>query len=388
MIPDTTLSTPCRCCHGFCAAAKSYFAGQFKIGSLWNQPSRGSASNDVRFCMECGDSRKSIRWFMNCGVNSSAMRERFVATMSRSVVEILFLTFGILNTFSTSFGQTILFQELDQLFQQSQETVRYGVSENLYGYEARFWWDEKHFDNQTNSVFSEENSVSHCLFTSTSRRKRNRNLKAYPGPEPFTPLRWCEDARIDLVGSSTFFFCLVELSWKQVQAIKAFRGSRAPPGNRKILQCAITTYGNDFGDSQQHGGLEMSWIKKPLDSFWALYPVSLSYQQVTNLEFQRDGSTRIGRQSQTWLSVLLATLQLKLKTEEIVVWNRFHFVVAFELSPVRNARRVEGDFRSRIHYGVTRVDTGVSKTKCLWISTFAILRVWKSIIPKWMFRVA
>lgn len=76
---------------------------------------------------------------MNCGVNSSAMRERFVATMSRSVVEILFLTFGILNTFSTSFGQTILFQELDQLFQQSQETVRYGVSENLYGYEARFW---------------------------------------------------------------------------------------------------------------------------------------------------------------------------------------------------------------------------------------------------------
>ena len=184
------------------------------------------------------------------------------------------------------------------------------------------------------------------------------------------------------------FFCLVELSWKQVQAIKAFRGSRAPPGNRKILQCAITTYGNDFGDSQQHGGLEMSWIKKPLDSFWALYPVSLSYQQVTNLEFQRDGSTRIGRQSQTWLSVLLATLQLKLKTEEIVVWNRFHFVVAFELSPVRNARRVEGDFRSRIHYGVTRVDTGVSKTKCLWISTFAILRVWKSIIPKWMFRVA
>eukprot|EP00434_Breviolum_minutum_P036469 symbB.v1.2.032312.t1/scaffold3865.1/size49057/5 len=78
-------------------------------------------------------------------------------------------------------------QELDQLFQQSQETVRYGVSENLYGYEA----------------------------------------------------------------------------------IKAFRGSRAPPGNRKILQCAITTYGNDFG--------------------------------VTNLEFQRDGSTRIGRQSQTWL---------------------------------------------------------------------------------------
>lgn len=110
MIPDTTLSTPCRCCHGFCAAAKSYFAGQFKIGGLWNQPSRGSAWNDVRFCMECGDSRKSIRWFMNCGVNSSAMRERFVATMSRSVVEILFLALGILNSFSTSFGQTIFFR--------------------------------------------------------------------------------------------------------------------------------------------------------------------------------------------------------------------------------------------------------------------------------------
>ncbi len=36
---------------------------------------------------------------MNCGVNSSAMRERSVATMSRSGVEMLLLALGILNTF-------------------------------------------------------------------------------------------------------------------------------------------------------------------------------------------------------------------------------------------------------------------------------------------------
>eukprot|EP00435_Cladocopium_sp_Y103_P031295 s951_g7.t3 len=78
-------------------------------------------------------------------------------------------------------------KELDELFHQSPETIRYGVSENLYGYEA----------------------------------------------------------------------------------IKAFRGSRSPPGNRKILRSAVTTYGSDFG--------------------------------VTNMEFQRDGSSKIGRQSQTWL---------------------------------------------------------------------------------------
>ena len=40
-----------------------------------------------------------------------ALRESaLVATMSRSVVEILFLALGILNTFSTSFGQTIFFR--------------------------------------------------------------------------------------------------------------------------------------------------------------------------------------------------------------------------------------------------------------------------------------
>ncbi|CAL1144064.1 unnamed protein product [Cladocopium goreaui] len=59
-------------------------------------------------------------------------------------------------------------KELDELFHQSPETIRYGVSENLYGYEA----------------------------------------------------------------------------------IKAFRGSRSPPGDRKILRSAVTTYGSDFGDSR------------------------------------------------------------------------------------------------------------------------------------------
>ncbi|CAK9059558.1 unnamed protein product [Durusdinium trenchii] len=78
-------------------------------------------------------------------------------------------------------------KELDLLFHKSPETVRYGVSENLYGYEA----------------------------------------------------------------------------------IQAFRGARAPPGQREILRSALTTYGSDLG--------------------------------VTHIEFQRDGSRRVGRQTQTWL---------------------------------------------------------------------------------------
>mmetsp|Transcript_48530 Transcript_48530/g.90948 ORF Transcript_48530/g.90948 Transcript_48530/m.90948 type:complete len:146 (-) Transcript_48530:15-452(-) len=53
------------------------------------------------------------------------------------------------------------------------------------------------------------------------------------------------------------------------QAIQAFRKNRASPGNRNILQSAITTYGSDYA--------------------------------VTNIVFQRHGSTAIGRQSQTWL---------------------------------------------------------------------------------------
>ncbi|CAK9059358.1 unnamed protein product [Durusdinium trenchii] len=82
-------------------------------------------------------------------------------------------------------------KELDLLFHKSPETVRYGVSENLYGYEA----------------------------------------------------------------------------------IQAFRGARAPPGQREILRSALTTYGSDLG--------------------------------VTHIEFQRDGSRRVGRQTQTWLRSLV-----------------------------------------------------------------------------------
>ncbi|BEG75199.1 oxalurate catabolism protein HpxZ [Achromobacter xylosoxidans] len=53
-------------------------------------------------------------------------------------------------------------------------------------------------------------------------------------------------------------------------AIRAFRAGRSPQGlARRVLRTAITTYGHDFA--------------------------------TTNIEFQRDGSDRIGRQSQTWI---------------------------------------------------------------------------------------
>ena len=53
-------------------------------------------------------------------------------------------------------------------------------------------------------------------------------------------------------------------------AIRAFRAARAPQGlARRVLRTAITTYGHDFA--------------------------------TTDIEFQRDGSDRIGRQSQTWM---------------------------------------------------------------------------------------
>lgn len=53
-------------------------------------------------------------------------------------------------------------------------------------------------------------------------------------------------------------------------AIRAFRAGRSPQGlARRVLRTAIATYGRDFA--------------------------------TTNIEFQRDGSDRIGRQSQTWM---------------------------------------------------------------------------------------
>lgn len=53
-------------------------------------------------------------------------------------------------------------------------------------------------------------------------------------------------------------------------AIRAFRVARSPQGlARRVLRAVITTYGQDFATA--------------------------------NLEFQRDGSDRIGRQSQTWM---------------------------------------------------------------------------------------
>ncbi|CAB3873073.1 MULTISPECIES: oxalurate catabolism protein HpxZ [Achromobacter] len=53
-------------------------------------------------------------------------------------------------------------------------------------------------------------------------------------------------------------------------AIRAFRAARSPQGlARRVLRTVVTTYGQDFATA--------------------------------NLEFQRDGSDRIGRQSQTWM---------------------------------------------------------------------------------------
>ena len=53
-------------------------------------------------------------------------------------------------------------------------------------------------------------------------------------------------------------------------ALQAFRAARPSQGlARRVLRTAITTYGTDFATA--------------------------------NLEFQRDGSDRIGRQSQTWM---------------------------------------------------------------------------------------
>ena len=53
-------------------------------------------------------------------------------------------------------------------------------------------------------------------------------------------------------------------------AIRSFRAGRSPQGlARQVLRTAITTYGHDFA--------------------------------TTNIEFQRDGSDRVGRQSQTWM---------------------------------------------------------------------------------------
>lgn len=52
--------------------------------------------------------------------------------------------------------------------------------------------------------------------------------------------------------------------------IRAFRARRSPQGlAREVMRTVITTYGQDFATA--------------------------------NLEFQREGSTRIGRQSQTWM---------------------------------------------------------------------------------------
>lgn len=54
------------------------------------------------------------------------------------------------------------------------------------------------------------------------------------------------------------------------EAIKAFRANRPSTGlARKVLRTEVTTYGHDMA--------------------------------TTNIEFQRAGSTSIGRQSQTWL---------------------------------------------------------------------------------------
>ena len=53
------------------------------------------------------------------------------------------------------------------------------------------------------------------------------------------------------------------------EAIQAFRAARPAQGPRTVLKTVITTYGYDFATA--------------------------------NIEFQREGSERVGRQSQTWL---------------------------------------------------------------------------------------
>lgn len=54
------------------------------------------------------------------------------------------------------------------------------------------------------------------------------------------------------------------------EAIRAFRAARSPQGlARRVLRTVVTTYGQDFATA--------------------------------NLEFQRGGSDRPGRQSQTWM---------------------------------------------------------------------------------------
>lgn len=54
------------------------------------------------------------------------------------------------------------------------------------------------------------------------------------------------------------------------EAIRTFRAARSPQGlARRVLRTVVTTYGQDFATA--------------------------------NLEFQRDGSNRPGRQSQTWM---------------------------------------------------------------------------------------
>ena len=54
-----------------------------------------------------------------------------------------------------------------------------------------------------------------------------------------------------------------------IDQIRAFRSARPAPGPRAVLKTAITTYGRDFATA--------------------------------NIEFQRAGQARTGRQSQTWM---------------------------------------------------------------------------------------
>lgn len=151
------------------------------------------------------------------------------------------------------------------------------------------------------------------------------------------------------------------------EAIKAFRGSRLPPGNRKILRSAVTTYGTDFGDSQlQFLKFERQKLRNfnsqtltthilidslLFDSYFLThtlthiltldcFDVSLHYQ-VTNMEFQRDGSSRIGRQSQTWLRLLLWN------TIATFLLSSFRLIVMLiSRACARNVWWVEGCFSS------------------------------------------
>ena len=98
-----------------------------------------------------------------------------------------------------------------------------------------------------------------------------------------------ESLRICMVMRRARFGSDSRLRTKDVapEAIKAFRGARSPPGDRKILRSAITTYGSDFGDSRHCTGVTLKmraiflvyfpfleyffWFSFPASQVWSAF---------------------------------------------------------------------------------------------------------------------